>query len=239
MDFFTGNYHLAGLASAFFMALSLSGLIVQVRFIWQRKKQRAAGRLAGELPTSALSLNRFAASYFGFYALLVYGLCLQPLNHYLVWPRVLAEILLLAVFYALWLDRRGLAPAMVLAAGVALLLVAAALPAMSAAALLRSAAVAQALVVLSALVFLQGAVHQVVKIRREGRTGGLSLRMHQLSALKDTSLVLFGAAMGFGRGWPLLLIGGVSLAMQVVTMGHFHWARTSPAARRRRAACRR
>lgn len=238
MDFFTGHYHLAGLASAFFMVLSLSGLVVQVRFIWQRKKLRAAGRLAGELPTSALSLNRFAASYFGFYALLVYGLCLQPLNHYLVWPRVLAEMLLLAVFYALWLDRRGLAPAMVFAVGVALLLVAAALPAMSAAALLHSA-VAQVLVVLSSLVFLQGAVHQVIKIRREGRTGGLSLRMHQLSALKDTSLVLFGAAMGLGRGWPLLLIGGVSLAMQVITMGHFRWARTSPVAHRRRAACRR
>lgn len=105
MNFLT-NYHLTGMASAFFVTLSLAGLVLQVRFIRERKRRFAGGGLADERPTSTFSLSRFFASYFGFYSLLAYGLCLERLNHYLVWPRALAVMIILVILYAIMVDRK-------------------------------------------------------------------------------------------------------------------------------------
>ncbi len=235
---FSTHYHLSGLASAFFVTLSLTGLALQVRFIRRRKKQFAAGGLAGERPTSTLSLNRFSATYLGYYALFAYGLCLARLNHYLVWPRVLALLLTLAILHAIMADRKSPVPAGVFAVGVVLFLASPLIRLLGAGALAYSVLAAQGLVVMATALFLQGAVHQVIKIRRAGRTGGLSLPMHQLFFLKDVSTILFGLAMGVRDGWPLLLFNGISLVMQSVIMWHFHWVKTSRIAGERSALLR-
>ena len=228
------DYHLAGMASAFFSTLSLTGLVLQVRFIRRRVRWFVAGELADERPTTTISINRFAASYFGFYSMLVYGLFLQPMNHYLVWPRVLAVLLILQIFHAILTDRKGRTPLIVFIAGVILFLAAIFIRALNLSALLYAIPFAQSLVVAATLIFLQGTIHQVIKIIKSGRTGGLSLSMHQLFFVKDFSLFVFGITMGFEEGWPLMLFNGVSVVMQSVSMWLFHWAKTSPNARQRR-----
>ena len=233
MNFLT-SYHLSGLASAFFVTLSLTGLLLQVKFIHTRKIQLAAGQLADERPTSAISLNRFFASYIGFYSLMVYGLCLERLNHYLVWPRLLAVLIILVILHAILVDRKGMLPAVVFGGCVLLLLVSALIRVVGAGTLTYSTLVAQILVVAATILFLQGAIHQVIKIRRAGRTGGLSLSMHQLFFIKDFFSTLFGVAMGLQQGWPLLMFNGLSMVMQCTIIWHFRWARTSAVAGERR-----
>lgn len=228
------DYHLAGLASAFFVTLALSGLVMQARFIRRRKRLHAAGQMTGERPTSTISLNRFTATYLGFYSLFAYGLFLEELNHYLVWPRVAAVAVTLAILHAIMTDRRGALPVGVFAVGAGLFAVSPLLRWFGGGMLAYSALASQALVVAATALFLQGAIHQVVKIRRAGRTGGLSLPMHQLFFVKDFFSIWFGFTMG-AAGWPLLLFNGVSLVMQCVLIWHFRWSRRSRAAGRRRA----
>ena len=99
------DYHLSGIVSALFVTLSLSGIGLQLRTILRRKSQQNKGLLAKGQVTSVLSLNRFFASYFGFYGMLVYGMCLPEFNHYLVWPRLLAIALLTWILLEIFLDR--------------------------------------------------------------------------------------------------------------------------------------
>ncbi len=61
------GYHFSGLISALFVVLSLTGLALQVRFIWRRKRDFRKGQLVDERPTSILSLNRFSTSFLAFY----------------------------------------------------------------------------------------------------------------------------------------------------------------------------
>lgn len=228
------NYHLAGLASAFFVTLSLTGLALQLKFIRNRKRQFVRGELANERPTSAISLNRFSASYLGFYSLLVYGLCLQRLDHYLVWPRVVAVVLLLAILHAIMIDRKGIVSTGVFAIAVILFISAAAIRMVDSDTLANSVPMAQALIAVATVLFLQGAIHQVIKIRRGGRSGGLSLPMHQLFFVKDLFSTLFGLAMGIQQGWPLLMFNGISMVMQCIIMWHFRWVKISAIAHKRR-----
>ncbi len=234
MDFLT-PYHLTGLASAFFTTLALTGLSLQVKFIRARKQRFTRGELGDERPTSTISLNRFSATFLGYYSLFAYGLCLERLNHYLVWPRVLAVLITLVILHAIMVDRKGALPSGLFAGGVVLFALAPLIRLLGAGALAYSVWVVQALVIAATVFFLQGAIHQVVKIRRAGRTGGLSLSMHQLFFLKDFFSIGFGLAMG-AAGWPLLLFNGVSLVMQCVLMWQFYWVKRSPLAEQRSAA---
>jgi len=62
------------------------------------KRTVASGNLA-QRPTAILSLNQFVSSFLAFFSFFLYGACLQRFNHYLVWPRLLACLLTLAVLY--------------------------------------------------------------------------------------------------------------------------------------------
>ena len=60
------DYHLAGLVSASFVTLSMSGIALQLRQVLRRKQQCRKGGLAQGEVTASMSLNRFFASFFGF-----------------------------------------------------------------------------------------------------------------------------------------------------------------------------
>ena len=100
--------------------------------------------------------------------------------------------------------------------------------------LVHNAGLSHGLILFSAVLLGQGAFHQLLQIRRSGRTGGLSLTMHQLFFLKDVTSLIFGVVMGFKNGWPVLLFHGVSLTVQCSTMWHFRWVKQSPVAAQRR-----
>ncbi len=101
------NYHLTGAISTFFFLLTLAGLCAQLRIVWRRKQAWKDDRSGGERPTAILSLNQFAMSFLAFLSYFVYGFCLERFNHYLVWPRLVALILVLIILYEIASDRRG------------------------------------------------------------------------------------------------------------------------------------
>lgn len=229
-------YHLAGLLSSWFVALSLSGLLLQLREVWRRRRLAAAGALPGEQATAVLSINRFASSFLAFFSMFLYGLTLDRLNLYIVAPRIVALTLLLLILYEIQRDRRTRLARGVLLSCAALVAGAAALSVSPLRVAAHTSGAAHGLVLAAMGLFAQGALHQIATIRRYGRTGALSGPMHQLFLLKDLSSLAFGFAMGVQQGWPVMVFHLIGLSVQSVTLWHFRWARRSPVAEARRAA---
>lgn len=231
------SYHVTGLISSAIFLLTIGGLWAQLGFVWQRRRPAVAGGGDDhERPTAVLSVNQFVSSFLAFFSFFLYGACLERFNHYLVWPRLAASLLTLAVLFEIMRDRldrvatSAFVACLVLLVGTPLGLVT--IP--SAAEWGR--AVSQSLIVVVTVILAQGYLHQVLMIRQTGRTGGVSARLHQFFFWKDVSTIAFAVSMGTSTGWPLLLLSSVSAATKLVTLWHFRWVRLSPVARDRREA---
>lgn len=226
-------YHVTGIISSLIFLLSIGGLWVQLRFIWDRRQAFTAGT-SGDRPAAILSLNQFVSSYLAFFSFFLYGACLQRFNHYLVWPRLVATILTLTVLYEIMLDRREWQSVSSFSICFALLIVASALLIVNPHAAQSGKLISQGLIVVVTVLLAQGYTHQVAVIRRNGQTGAVSLRMHQFFLVKDLSTIVFAVTMGTANGWPLLLLSTVSAITKLITMWHFRWVRLSPLALERR-----
>jgi hypothetical protein len=225
------RYDVIGLISAVLSLLAVTGLAIQLRFIWQRKLHLAAGR-STERPTAVMSAMRLVTSFFAFYSFYVYGGTLKPFNHYVVWPRAVALTLLLTILLELLIDRRTrgtlLAFSVCLAAfvgGSALIALRPDLPP-------YGPMLMQVLIAVATILVLHGAWAQIKAIRRTKSTGALSLGMHQLFLGKDISTALLGASLGLRAGWPIMLMSLSSTMIQIVLIWHFHWVRRQHAGQR-------
>ena len=94
-------YQLAGALNTVCVLFGVYGVWLQIRKIWERKHAPALGR-----PTEILSLNYFATGFVASWSFFVYGYSIQPFNHVLVWPRLVAFLLTLVVLYEIQHDRR-------------------------------------------------------------------------------------------------------------------------------------
>lgn len=232
------SYHITGSVSAFIFLLTIGGLWAQLSLVWQRRRQADRAGNANEKPTAVLSVNQFVSSFLAFFSFYLYGACLERFNHYLVWPRLAAAILTLAVLFEIVRDRRD-PLSFVSLVGCSFLLIAASF------ALLFVPGAAEwgrtfsgSLIVVVTAILAQGYLHQVVVIRRTGTTGGVSAKLHQFFLWKDIATMAFAATMGFASGWPVMLMSVVSGLTKVITLWHFRWVRLSPVARERREALR-
>jgi hypothetical protein len=181
-----------------------------------------------------LSINQFVSSFLAFFSFYVYGACLDPLNHYLVWPRLAAALLTLAVLLEIARDRQGRVATAAFAICAALLVCASAVLALLPGAAAWGKTFSQGLILVICVILAQGYLHQVWLIRRTGTTGGVSAAFHHLFLWKDISTIAFALAMGLTAGWPILLLSSVSAATKLITLWHFRWVRHSPIARERR-----
>ncbi len=229
------SYHLSGLISSFFYGLTLIGLVTQLRFIWRRKQQPSELRLPGESPTASISLNFCLMAFLSFYLLFLYGFSLERFNHYLVWPRLCAMAISLLIITEIFRDRRDIFSRTALGFAVLSTVVG-----LSGLIFFRETAreyayVSQFLIVIISIAMGQGNLHQLLLIYKRGITGGVSLRAHQLTFLKDLGSVAFGFAMGLESGWPLILLCGTNGVAKVLIMYSFYWVRTSPEALARRS----
>jgi uncharacterized protein with PQ loop repeat len=206
---------------------------LQLQFVWQRKHDFLEDARK-ERPTAVLSLNQFVSSFLAFFSFFLYGACLQRFNHYLVWPRLVASLLTLLVLFEMMRDRRDRLATAAFVSCLALLLASPVLFLAHPGAAAWGRLLSQGLVVVVTVILAQGYMHQVVLIRQTGRTGAVSLRMHQFFLLKDLATIAFALAMGVAAGWPLLLLSSVSAGTKVATLWHFRWARLSALARERR-----
>lgn len=228
------SYHITGLISSAIFLLTLAGLWAQLGFVWRRKRSASDGE-THDRPTAVLSVNQFVSSYLAFFSFFLYGACLERFNHYLVWPRLAASLLTLAVLFEILRDRRDRVARLafvfctMLLIGAPLGLVA--IPG----AATWGRTISQSLIVIATIVLAQGYLHQVLLIRQTGRTGGVSARLHQFFFWKDVSTIAFALSMGASTGWPLILLSSVSAATKIVTLWHFRWVRLSPIASQRRS----
>ncbi|MEN5220927.1 hypothetical protein [Stenotrophomonas sp. TWI602] len=219
-------YTVAGAINTAFILLSLVGVWAQLRKVWQRRASATAGASA----TDILSLNQFTVSFLAYLSFFVYGYSIQPFNHFIVWPRLLASVLVLLILREIWTDRLSrTATASLVVACVALLC-----------ALLglvwgqrhvdEGRVLASAMIVAVTALLAQGYAHQILLIWRSGRTGAVSLRMSQLILLMDISTIVFAFAMRLRLGWPLLLLAVVSGSTKLIILWLFRWERRSAAA---------
>ena len=204
------GYHAAGLTNLVFYALALAGTAHQLLLLRARRQDGVPH------PTAVVSLNQLAVSFLGYYAFFVYGYCVRPFNHYLVWPRLLGVLLVLTILGELARDRRDRA-SLGIFAGASVLLVPAvgvlvAQPEIGA----SERRIPQALAVAATALVVQGFAHQILLVRRAGHVGAVSFWMHAATFVKDFSLAALGAAMGAATGWPLMLMGGASVAVKSV-----------------------
>jgi hypothetical protein len=230
------TYHITGLISSVIFLLTVGGLWSQLQFVWQRRREFPRDQFPAMRATAILSLNQFGSSFLAFFSFFLYGLCLQPFNHYLVWPRLVASLLTLAVLYEIMRDRRGWLSSLAFVICAALIVIAPGLLLLNPPVMAWGRRISQLLIVGVTVVLAQGYLHQVVLIRQSGQTGAVSLRLHQFFFIKDASTIAFAMAMGLASGWPLLLLSSVSGITKLATMWHFRWARLSPLAQQRRKA---
>ena len=221
------KYHLFGVITAGTFIITVLGLWLQLDLVIKRKKLFYHHQLKKERPTDILSLNQISSTFFACYAFYLYGISLIPINHYLAWPRFMALILLLLLLFQVLLDRKNLVSKIIFFCAVILFLSGGLLFLIKADVVYFTKGFSQILIIISTLVLVQGYLHQILVIRKTGRTGAVSIRFHQCLFLTAISTVAFGFVIGYEDGWPLILLGTVSAALKVITIWHFRWVRVS------------
>ena len=221
------KYHLLGVIVAITFMITVIGLWLQLDLVIKRKKLFNHHQLKKERPTDILSLNQIGSTFFACYAFYLYGISLVPINHYLAWPRLMALILLLLLLFQVLLDRKSLVSKIMFFCAVILFLLGGLLFLIKADVVYFSKGFSQILIVVSTLVLAQGYLHQILLIRKTGRTGAVSIRFHQCLFLTAISTVAFGFEIGYKDGWPLIMLASVSAILKVITIWHFRWVRVS------------
>lgn len=226
----TAFYNIAGTVNTAFILLSLLGVGAQFRLVRNRRERADATDSA----TAVLSLNQFAVSFLAYLSFFIYGYSVTPFNHFIVWPRLLASVLVMAILVEIWRDRRSRSATICLLAALLLMTCALAGLACGNRHVDEGRVVASAMIVVITALLAQGYAHQILLILRNGHTGAVSLRMSQLILLMDLSTIVFAAAMGLRMGWPLLLLAVVSGSTKLVILYLFRWQRSAQADSRRR-----
>jgi len=219
-------YTVAGAINTAFILLSLVGVWAQLRKVWQRRASATAGAIA----TDILSLNQFTVGFLAYLSFFVYGYSIQPFNHFIVWPRLLASVLVLLILREIWTDRRSRAATVSLVVACVALLCALLGLVWGQRHVDEGRVLASAMIVAVTALLAQGYAHQILLIWRSGRTGAVSLRMSQLILLMDISTIVFAFAMGLRLGWPLLLLAVVSGSTKLMILWLFRWERRSAVA---------
>ncbi|MFZ6639886.1 hypothetical protein ACO0LL_09115 [Undibacterium sp. TC4M20W] len=231
-------YTLAGSLNSIFILISLYGIWSQVKMVWDRKATaRTARDVSGdesEKPTDLLSLNQFTVSFLAYCSFFVYGYSIRPFNHFIVWPRMIAAMLILALLWEIYRDRKTrLAFASSMMAAAIMLLALSGLI-FGGTFIDEGRRVSQSLIVLVTLFLAQGYAHQISLIWKSGKTGAVSLKMSQFILAMDVTTILFAFAMGLQTGWPLLFLATVSAITKLAIMYLFAWVKFSILALQRR-----
>ena len=193
-------YHLLGSLSAALFLMTWLGLARQVYRI------RTGRKIAGQ-GTISLSMNQFASSYFAFYAVMVLGIALQPFNHYLVWTRIVALLLILWVLFYIARERQRW---WVFVFGCLALILAVISMAYRPYPLVATLAT-QGMMIAVTVVLVQGSVHQWWILVKTQRAGSLSKSLFASILIKDLSTLAFAATMPFDQAWPIWMLNGSSI----------------------------
>ncbi len=217
-----------GAVNTFFILFSLIGVYSQVRTIWRRK------RMHEKHPTKILSLKMFMVSFLAYYSFFVYGMAIEPFNHYIVWPRLCASVLVGIILYEIWRDRNTARSLMCFGIAVSLLWAGALFGALGNAYSDEGQQLMAVMIVCIAVLIAHGYCNQISLVLKAGDTGALDIKMSLFILMMDLSTIAFAISMGLSLGWPLLLLATVSAVTKLVVLYLFRWVRTNPVAQQRR-----
>lgn len=214
------TYNLFGILNTLFIFVSLYGVLSQVRTIWRRKNYPPDTH-----PTELLSVNQFTVSYFSYLSFFIYGYSIEPFNHYIVWPRLIAAVLVGVILYEIWLDRKTrTAFCVVMFALLSLTL--------SVLGLFYGNIIDEKLQKMSTIIILvisfliaQGYYHQIRLIIKSRATGAVDIKMSQFIFMMDISTIAFALSMGIENGWPLMVLAITSGITKIIIMYLFRWVR--------------
>ena len=225
--------NVTGSVNSFLVFASVYGIWLQLRTIW-RRREKSKSFISDELPTEVLSANQFFVSFLAYYSFFCFGLALTPINHFLIWPRIVACILVMLIIVEIAKDRQSRATQFCQHLVLIMLLCAAAMLLTSWSSITISIDIgdiqglASLQVVVVTLILAQGYFRQIYKIIVTGRTGAIDIRMSQFLLLMDISTLAFGFSLGINNGWPLLFLATTSAITKLIIMYLFVWVRVSP-----------
>ena len=206
-----------GAVNSFFILMSLLGILAQWRTIQQRKRR-------GESQvTYLLSQKMFMVSFMAYFLFYVYGMSIEPFNHFIVWPRLIASLLVLAILYDMWRDRRTLPAGFCLGASCILLLGSGAFAIWGLRYQDEGKELMTLLIVSITILLAHGYSHQIVMVIRNADTGALDKKMSQFILLMDISTIAFALSLGLADAWPLFLLATVSGLTKVIILYLFYW----------------
>jgi len=223
-------FNFFGTLNSILIVVSLIGIFSQVRTVWLRKRKNRHGA------TEILSLNKFFVSFLAYYSFFVYGMSIEPFNHFIVWPRLIAALLVAVVLYEIWIDRRAITSFSLFALAIILLVSGIIFGLITDSYTDDGRKLMAAMIVIITIFLAQGYIHQIMLVLKLGSTGALDIKMSQLILLMDFSTVAFACVMGLEDGWPLLLLAVVSASTKIIILYLFRWVRISKSAERRRIA---
>lgn len=225
-------YNVFGAINTLFIIVSLYGVHSQLRTIWKRKESNTQYKR----PTSLLSLNQFTVSYLAYLSFFIYGYSIEPFNHYIVWPRLIAAILVALILFEIWQGRRSSHAKSSFSMACITLLLAIAGLFTGETITDHGKYISTTIIVVVSILIAQGYYHQIKLIVRSGSTGAVDLKMSQFILMMDISTIAFALSMGLNQGWPLLLLAITSAVTKIIIMFLFKWVKTSPTAKRRKHA---
>lgn len=223
------TYHVTGIISTLLYLLSIFGLWIQLRKIWERKESTLV-----EKPTDVISLNFMAMAFFAYFFLFFYGFALEQFNHYLVWPRLVAIALSLMIMYEIMIDRKDWGSRITFVGCTALTFGGAIMMIFFRNTAMGLVDISKGTLIANTFMIAQAGIHQIILIIRSRSTGGIALRSHQLTLIKNLGNMSFGFAMGGPAGWPLILLWGSDSLFKIVVMYLFRWVKINPKTAKRR-----
>jgi len=210
-------YNIAGIVSSLLFLGCLAGLFDQIRCIYMRRRLQTKNGYA----TQSLSVNGFFSSFIAFYAFFLYSIMLVDIDYYIFFTRLFASIMTCAILYEIYRDRRNLSQKIPFLVGIACMLSSFLILFFRDDVRFFGKYLSTVLVVSATIIVFQGGVQQILKICQEKCTGALSMSMTIVFFAKDLSNFAFGLVLGFGIGWPLLLMGGVSALLKLCIIAQF------------------
>ncbi|MCJ8318795.1 MAG: hypothetical protein MJK12_04125 [Colwellia sp.] len=212
-------YDLFGTINTIFIFVSLYGVYLQLNKIWLRKKSNQTR------VTDILSLNQFTMSFLAYFSFFIYGYSIEPFNHYIVWPRLIASLLVTLILFEMWRDRQSNS------SFICLIFVGVAFVAGLSGLLFnesftqQSKNVSTILILIITVLLAQGYAHQIKLIIKNVDTGAIDIRMSQFILLMDISTIAFALSMGIAIGWPLIVLAVISGITKLIIMYLFRWVR--------------
>jgi len=221
------HYDFWGMVNTIFISVSVYGIYCQLCTIWQNKNKTPHNDKTSGI--NVLSLNQFTVSFFAYLSFFIYGYCIEPFNHYIVWPRLIASTFVALILFEIWRARSDKNSFVTLFFCFLSLLTAILVLIFFRIELVdETRVIATSMILVISLLIAQGYGHQIYKIIKAKDTGVIDIRMSLFILLMDISTIMFVFSMGVNVAWPLFVLAVTSAITKVIMLYLFYWVKSAP-----------